>query len=74
MPELDRYALSKKLKQAIELLIEVNQELTREPTPQQPQTVDILSKFPEDLRQHLTLKDGKIYKKLKPLLSLSITL
>jgi hypothetical protein len=74
MPELDRYALSKKLKQAIELLIEVNQELTREPTPQHPQTADILSKFPEDLRQHLTLKDGKIYKKLKPLLSLSITL
>ena len=31
------------------------------PSPSPTPTSDVLSKFPEQLRQHLTVKDGKIY-------------
>lgn len=41
---------------------EAKPQLTPQSKPE-PQTPDALSKFPENLRQHLTLKDGKIYKK-----------
>lgn len=53
MSEIDRYALSKKLKQALELIIEVNSELTKEPnqpikTPTKP-SVDPLNQLPQHL-------------------------